>query len=69
MIYDHNYGEPAVVNMSLGGSASTILDDAVRRMIHDGITVVVAAGNDAAPSCYDSPARVTTAITVAASTR
>ncbi len=69
VISDHDYGEPAVVNMSLGGSASTILDDAVRRMIYDGITVVVAAGNNAAPSCYESPARVTAAITVAASTR
>ena len=37
-------------------------------MIADGITVVVAAGNDAAPTCSISPARVSEAITVAAST-
>ena len=67
VINDHRSGEPAVVNMSLGGPGSTILDDAVLRMIQDGVTVVVAAGNDSAPSCYYSPARVAEAITVGAS--
>jgi subtilisin family serine protease len=68
VIADHRQGVPAVVNMSLGGSASSTLDDAVMGLIRDGITVVVAAGNDASPSCYYSPARVSAAITVAAST-
>ena len=36
-------------------------------MIADGITVVVAAGNESTPSCSVTPARVRDAITVAAS--
>ncbi len=68
VVADHAVGQPAVVNMSLGGSPSAVFDAAVTALINDGITVVVSAGNDAAPSCNQSPARVPAAITVAAST-
>jgi subtilisin family serine protease len=67
VIDDHVAGTPAVANMSLGGSPSGVLDSAVEAMIADGITVVVAAGNEARPTCGVSPARVPAAITVAAS--
>lgn len=76
VVKDHKPGQPAVINMSLGGGASTVTDNAVKRAIADGITVVVAAGNDgqvllggltgASDSCYSSPSRVPDAITVAA---
>jgi hypothetical protein len=56
-----------VANLSLGGSLSTSLDTAVANVIADGITVVVAAGNDNVDACNQSPADVTAAITVAAS--
>ena len=59
---------PAVVNLSLGGSLSTALDNAVATVIAAGIPVVVSAGNDNANACNESPADVTAAITVAAST-
>lgn len=59
---------PAVVNMSLGGGASTALDSAVSNLISSGFQVSVAAGNSAVDACTQSPARVSAAVTVAAST-
>lgn len=64
---NHTPGTPAVVNMSLGGGASSTLDAAVSGLIAKGISVVVAAGNSATDACTSSPARVPAAITVAAS--
>jgi subtilisin family serine protease len=64
----HQAGQPAVANMSLGGGASTALDQAVNRLISDGVSMSVAAGNSNANACNSSPARVPAAITVAAST-
>ena len=58
--------KPAVANMSLGGGTSTALDDAVRRSIADGVTYCIAAGNSSALASTSSPARVTEAITVGA---
>ncbi len=63
---------PAVANMSLGGAASTALDNAVANSIASGVTFSVAAGNGnnaGAPqdACKSSPARVPAALTVAAS--
>ena len=65
---DHVAGAPAVANMSLGGGASTALDDAVNRVITDGVAMAVAAGNDNTNACNGSPARVPAAITVGATT-
>ncbi|MER7914566.1 MULTISPECIES: S8 family peptidase [unclassified Streptomyces] len=62
----HTAGVPAVANLSLGGGASTTLDNAVRRSIADGITYAVAAGNSGANASSSSPARVTEALTVGA---
>ncbi|MGA0210160.1 MAG: S8 family serine peptidase, partial [Candidatus Nanopelagicales bacterium] len=63
----HAAGTPAVANMSLGGGASSSIDLAVRNLVADGVTVVVAAGNSSADACNSSPAREASAITVAAS--
>ena len=52
-----NAAKPAVANMSLGGGASTALDDAVRRSAASGVTYSIAAGNDGANACTQSPAR------------
>ncbi|HCT79721.1 MAG TPA: serine protease [Micromonosporaceae bacterium] len=66
---DHDPGEPAVANMSLGGSADAVLDAAVQRSINDGVSYAIAAGNGflglfALDACTQSPARVAAAITV-----
>lgn len=66
VISNHKPGEPAVLNMSLGGAASQLVDDAINAVIDSGITVVVAAGNSNTDACTNSPARVRGAITVGA---
>ena len=60
---------PAVVNISLGTTASVALDNAVTNIIDAGIPVVVAAGNSSSDACEESPGRVSDAITVAASSK
>ncbi|WST73003.1 S8 family peptidase [Streptomyces uncialis] len=61
-----NHSGPSVANMSLGGGASTTLDNAVRNSIASGVTYAVAAGNSGVNASSTSPARVTQAITVGA---
>jgi subtilisin family serine protease len=61
-----HHHSPAVVNMSLGGSASTSMDDAVDKSIEDGVSYSVAAGNDNKSACNYSPARAAPAVTVGA---
>jgi len=61
-----NGKKPAVVNMSLGGDASTSLDSAVENLFDNGYVMVVAAGNSNTDACSASPARVSKALTVAA---
>jgi subtilisin family serine protease len=60
--------KPAVANMSLGGSASQAIDDAVKNSIAAGVTYVVSAGNDNQDACNASPARAQNTITVGATT-
>ncbi|WP_323959486.1 S8 family serine peptidase [Arthrobacter sp. JZ12] len=63
----HAAGTPAVVNLSLGGGANSTVDAALQNVINDGVTAVVAAGNETADACGSSPARLAAALTVAAS--
>jgi subtilisin family serine protease len=65
---DHQAGEPAVANMSLGGGANLAVDLAVKNSIADGVAYAVAAGNANLPACMFSPARVPEAMTSGAST-
>ena len=63
-----NHISPAVANMSLGGGASTALDNAVINSINSGVTYAIAAGNSNTNAANSSPARVGAAITVGATT-
>jgi len=65
---DHQAGQPAVANMSLGGGLSSALDTAVANSIADGVTYAIAAGNSNVDACTTSPADVASAITVGATT-
>lgn len=59
---------PTIASMSLGGGASTSLDNAVASLTRSGIHVTVAAGNDGANAGTTSPARAPSANTVGATT-
>jgi len=59
-------GRPSIASASLGGGASTAIDDAVTALVASGVHTVVAAGNSNVNAANTSPARVATAITVGA---
>ncbi len=65
---NQNHVNPAVANMSLGGGASSSLDQAVTNSVAAGVTYAVSAGNSSADACNQSPARVPAALTVGATT-
>ena len=50
--------KPGVVNMSLGGTPSQALDDAVVNSVSAGFFYAVAAGNSGIDACNESPARL-----------
>lgn len=62
-------GGPSVANMSLGGSKSSVIDDAVKSLVQAGVTVVAAAGNSNLDACTQSPSSSPYAITVGSTTR
>jgi subtilisin family serine protease len=59
---------PAVANMSVSGSFSQALNDAVQRATDAGVVFAVAAGNSAGDACNYSPASAPNALTVGATT-
>ncbi|CAG8604555.1 90_t:CDS:2, partial [Acaulospora morrowiae] len=58
----------SVINMSLGGGYSKIINVATNEANDAGISVVVAAGNERADACNSSPASAEGATTVGATT-
>ncbi|KAJ4004005.1 hypothetical protein NW752_010913 [Fusarium irregulare] len=64
-----NRAGKAVINMSLSGSSSDIMNDAVQKAIDAGVPVVAAAGNSNQDAANGSPANNPNVITVAASNK
>jgi subtilisin family serine protease len=60
--------QPAVINISISGAPSNVVDIAIQQLFNQGILTIVAAGNSNDNACYHSPAREKSALTVAAST-
>ncbi|KAH9883883.1 peptidase S8/S53 domain-containing protein [Xylariomycetidae sp. FL2044] len=57
-----------VVNMSLGGSSSSAINEAAANIVDAGLFLAVAAGNDGADASNSSPASEESACTVGATT-
>ena len=57
-----------IVNLSIGGPGSAVVDRAIELMAQRGFKIVVAAGNDAADACFTSPSRSPSALSVGATT-
>ena len=55
---------PMVVNMSLGTTFSPAMNLGVKKLVENGIVVIVSAGNADADACKYSPASSQDAITV-----
>ena len=69
MVEHHQSGVPAVANLSVGMPKSTAFNEAVRKLIADGIIVVGAAGNQNRDACLYSPASEPSIISVGATDR
>ncbi|WP_231492278.1 S8 family peptidase [Glycomyces sp. NRRL B-16210] len=61
-----NADGPAVANMSLGGTFSQALNDAIAAAVDSGVTFAIAAGNEGQDACNVSPGAEPSAITVGA---
>ena len=55
-----------VANLSLGALKNTIINNAIKAAVEDGVVMVVAAGNFNMNACWSSPASAAEAITVGA---
>jgi subtilisin family serine protease len=62
-----HHGARSVANLSLGGSKSTALNNAVTALSKSGVFVAVAAGNENADACTTSPASAASVEATAAS--
>ena len=68
ILADHQAGEKAVVNMSIGfESTATSIDTAIKSLLAEGIVVVAASGNDGGSACGITPAGTQGTISVGAS--
>jgi len=67
ILADHDAGERAVLNLSVGfGQQISSVDTAITALMDEGIVVVAASGNDSTSACNNTPASTPGTISVAA---
>ncbi|MFE9565756.1 S8 family peptidase [Streptomyces sp. NPDC006487] len=64
-----NAKQPAVLNGSLGGDKSDVVNEAANAVMEAGVLPIIAAGNSSKDACQVSPASAGKVVTVAASNR
>lgn len=70
VIKAHKAGnKTSVVNMSLGGPTSAVVNNAVKQLTQNGVHVIVAAGNSNEDACNSSPSSERSAMSVGATTK
>lgn len=69
VLNDHEAGEKAILNLSIGfDSQVTTVDNAITALMNEGVIVVAAAGNEASSACSNTPASTPGTISVGSST-
>lgn len=69
ILADHDAGEKAVLNLSVGfGEQVTSVDNAIIALMNEGVLVTAAAGNSAMSACNSTPASTPGTVSVGAST-
>ncbi len=70
ILANHQDGERAVLNLSIGFSSQvTSVDTAITVIMNEGVVVIAAAGNDALSACGSTPASTLGTVSVGASDR
>jgi subtilisin family serine protease len=65
---DHEAGEKAILNLSIGfDSQVALVDAAITALMNEGVVVVAAAGNEATTACSNTPASTPGTISVGSS--
>ena len=69
ILADHDAGEKAVLNLSVGfGEQVTSVDNAIIAIMNEGVPVAAAAGNSAVSACNSTPASTPGTISIGSST-
>lgn len=64
ILSNHPAGQPAIINMSLGGPKDNAVNAATSRLVEAGMVVIAAAGNSTLDACTFSPASTPGVISV-----